>query len=145
MFDNMKEKWAELPFHWKALFVIVAIMAALAIFTHPADAQERGAPQCQIVEGNPDVRVCEFTPETTPICHAQGEFASPTAMAEHYGGFVYSYGQLADTSWLLLIGIVDPATGELGATMAFVHPDVIGPNDGVCLAATGRPVKGTKS
>ena len=145
MFDNLKKQWIGLELKWKVLIVVVAIMAVLAIFVRPAEAQTYGEADCQIVEGSTDAQVCEFTVENSPLCHDRSMFARPQDVADHYGAVIVGYGPTADgQEWLLILLIMDPDTG-LKRSMVFGHPDVMGPDDQLCLRGIGRQLAGDRS
>jgi len=101
---------------------------------------------CQIIEGDPAIKVCRFKPENSPACHNLEDYpGGPQQLADFYGAQVASYKYIPDKEGFLLTIIRPMKDGTLGSISLFHKGEPeqgVEPGTEACIVAIGSQVPG---
>lgn len=104
-----------------------------------------GVPQhCEVIQGEPDVKICTFEPANSPACHKLSDYpGGPDQLAMFYGGQVFSYQYDPSIGNFILVIARPIGDGKMGS-IALAHPGEPGqgPQEGAeaCIVAIGTPL-----
>jgi hypothetical protein len=123
--------------------MIKRLLAAIAIAIPTTTLAQDN---CQIVEGDPDIKVCGFTPKNSPACHDLEDYpAGPQQLADFYGAQVAGYKYIPSKEGFLLTIIRPMKDGTLGSISLFHKGEPqagVEPGTEACIVAIGSQVKG---